>query len=74
MSGEKDTMNPFYHNPVFREWDRSRMTIGLLDRIWLWIFPTFVQVSDGYAVHFKIVNGAYYVMKAEKLSALRGKE
>lgn len=63
--------NPFNHNYVFSEFDIKRSTINWKDMLWLWIYPTYVQVGDGYAFHFKNVNGRLYLMKTE---ALNGEE
>ena len=60
--------NPFYHNYVFDRWDADRMKIGLLDRLWLWIFPTKVQFIDGYVVMYKHVGGRYYFLGMEPIS------
>lgn len=60
--------NPFYDNRVFSEFDIDRVTIKRWERLWLWILPTYVQVSEGYAFHYKIgLDGAIYLMKEEKL-------
>lgn len=59
--------NPFYSNHVFTEADIKRVKIRKRDKLWLWLFPTFVQGHNGYIFHFKCVNAAYYLMKIEHL-------
>lgn len=66
MSTKKE--NPFYHNYLFSEEDLRRCTFRKRDRLWLWIFPTYVQFADGYSFYFKIVNGRYYLMKVNNVS------
>ena len=59
--------DPFYDNHLFSKEDLKRRTFSKWNRLWLWIFPTFTQVADGYAFHYKIVNGAYWLIKTEKI-------
>lgn len=59
--------NPFYDNHLFTKKDLKRFYFNKWSWIWLWLFPTFVQINDGYAFHYKIVNGAYYFIKFESL-------
>lgn len=61
--------NPFYSNHIFTEADleRAMITKKWYEWPWLFLYPTFVQVSDGYASHYKNINGCIYLMKIEKL-------
>jgi hypothetical protein len=59
--------NPFYSNHIFKELDTKRIRFSKWNWLWLWIFPTFVQCSDGYAFFYKNINGAYWLIKEEKL-------
>lgn len=58
--------NPFYHNYVFKEWDRERCVISWVEKLWLWIWPTYVQLSDGYIIKYKNVHGRIYLMSMEE--------
>lgn len=59
--------NPFYRNYVFSEFDTKRGTFDKWDWVWLWIYPTYVQCSEGYAFHYKITrSGRIYIIKFEK--------
>lgn len=64
---DPDYCNPFYSNHVFTEADARRVKIRKRDKLWLWLFPTFVQASGGSRFYFKCVNGAYYLMKTDHL-------
>ena len=58
--------NPFYSNHVFTEFDLDRVKISFWEYPFLWLKPTFVQLSDGYAWYFKRdSSGRYYLMKQE---------
>lgn len=57
--------NPFYDNHVFTKEDISRAKIRWQDRLWLWVYPTLVQMTDDGVVYYKNVNGAYYILKWE---------
>lgn len=59
--------NPFYNNYDFSKEDIKRVTIGKWERFWLWFFPTFVQVNEGYAFYWKRVNHKLYLMKVEEI-------
>ena len=64
------TKNPFYDNHLFSKEDIKRATFSKWDRLWLWIFPTHVQVSEGYTFHFKTTpNGHIWLMKYEKINS-----
>ena len=65
---EKARENPFYDNHLFSKEDLRRATFNKWNWLWLWVFPTFTQVADGYVFYYKIVNGAYWFIKAEKLN------
>ena len=60
--------NPFHYNYMFQDYDIARFKIHWTDRLWLWLLPTYVQITNGYVIHFKNINGKYYLMKYEKLS------
>lgn len=66
-SCKRNTNNPFYDNHVFNEEDLQRAIITKWDKLWLWLFPTYVQVNNEDVFHFKIVGGRYYLMKVEAL-------
>ena len=57
--------NPFYHNYLFSEEDVERAIIKKWQYPLLWLLPTYVQRADGYAFHFKVFQGKYYLMKVE---------
>lgn len=60
--------NPFYDNHLFSEADIKRITFSKIHWLWLWLLPTHVQVSEGYAYHFKNhPDGSIWLVKAEKL-------
>lgn len=61
--------NPFYNNYVFREFDRSRCIIDWTDKLWLWLWPTYVQLNDGYIFKYKNVHGSIYLMSVEEFSS-----
>jgi len=61
--------NPFYDNHLFSRDDLERRIFSKWNLLWLWIFPTKVSIVDGYAFHFKVINGAYWLMKIENLMA-----
>ena len=42
---------------------------GVIDWLWLWMFPTMVQDADGYAFHWKRVGHHIYLVKIENLHA-----
>lgn len=67
MKKEKRKQNPFYDNHIFSKKDIDRAIFSRWCWLWLWIFPTNVQINDGYAFFYKIVNGAYYFIKTEKI-------
>ena len=58
--------NPFYDNHLFTEWDCQRRPMRWWQYPWLWFYPTYVQINDGYVWHYKVVGGAYYLMKYEE--------
>jgi len=64
---KEELNNPFYDNHLFSQKDIRRATFSRWNLLWLWIFPTKVQIADGYAFHFKIINGAYWLIKTERL-------
>ena len=59
--------NPFYHEPVFGLHDFNRHKIGLFDRIRIFFHPTYVQINDGHAFHYKRAFGAVYLLKIESI-------
>ena len=60
-------MSGFYSNDVFREFNAKRITIRWYEWLWLWMFPTFVEIDEGYAFYFKLTSRKHYLIKAEKL-------
>lgn len=57
--------NPFYCQPVFSKDDLDRCMIRKRDLLWLWMLPTYVQLNEGYAFHYKRWQGKIYVVKFE---------
>lgn len=63
--------NPFYDNHIFNKRDLNRVTAKFRDKLRFIFSPTLVQISEGYAVHFKINSwGEYLIIKFEKLTDL----
>jgi hypothetical protein len=66
--------NPFNYNYVFSEVDLARAKIKWWSYPLLWLKPTFVQCSEGYAWHFKRGRyGEIYLMKVEELPEIKEK-
>ncbi len=59
--------NPFYDNHLFKKEDLERIKITWRDKLWLWMYPTFVQITEYGVFHYKIVNGVHYLMKVTQL-------
>lgn len=59
--------NLFYDNHIFKEEDLNRMWLTWKDKIWLWLYPTYVQITEAGVFHYKNVGGKYYLMKVTKL-------
>lgn len=64
-----DLNNPFYDNHIFKKEDIKRMTFSKWNWLWLWLYPTYVQIAidEGIACHYKIINGAYWLIKMEDM-------
>jgi len=60
--------NPFYNNYVFSNRDISRAVIKRWQYPLLWLLPTYVQLADGYAFHFKMWQGRVYLMKMDRFA------
>lgn len=63
--------NPFYDNHFFTEKDKERVKIDWRAKMWLWMYPTFVQITTAGVFHYKIVNGAYFLMKITSLEEIK---
>lgn len=61
--------NPFYDNHIFRDSDMDRIRITWRDRLRILFHPTYVQIGEGYAFHFKVVGGRHYLLKFEPIPA-----
>lgn len=59
--------NGFNYNYVWSRVDLLRPRPKWKEWVWLWIFPTYVQINDGYVFYYKVVSSTYYFIKAEKL-------
>jgi len=73
MTNMRKNENPFIYNYVFVEDDLRRLSIKLsvkltlIERFFLFFWPTYVQFSDNYVWHYKQRNNKYYLMKVEKI-------
>jgi len=64
----KKNDNPFYRNYVFSSFDIGRVAIKWWQYPLLWFRPTYTQIADGYAYHFKLDGtGRIFLMKVEPL-------
>lgn len=68
---KKNIDNPFYNNYLFSGHDLKKVIFNKKHWLWIWIFPTFTQISEGYAWHYKIINGAYWFIKYEKIKSIK---
>jgi len=60
--------NPFYDNHLFTKADIDRCKLTWRHKLGMFFKPMFVQISEGYAIHFKVGDdGAYYIYKFENL-------
>ena len=67
VEGLVSTENPFYRNYVFNEADLCRAIIKWWHYPILWFRPTYVQVTDGHAFHFKTTaDGRIWIVKMEE--------
>lgn len=55
--------NPFYDNHLFKKEDVDRAMITWREKMWLWLYPTYVQITEAGVFHYKNVGGRYYLMK-----------
>lgn len=70
MKHDRETENPFYHNYVFSRKDLARRAVRKPGPSW-WFAKKYVQVSEGYAFHFKLRNdGCILLYKVEKVADL----
>jgi len=60
--------NPFYSNYIFTDSDLDRMKIKKWQYPLLFFIPTYVQINENYAWHFKYWQGRIYLMKIEKVN------
>jgi len=49
--------------------DMKRYRLTWQDRLRIIFHPTYVQIVEGYAFHYKMVGGKYYFLKCEPLPA-----
>lgn len=62
-----ETDNPFYRNYLFTGKDLKRSTIKWWHYPLLLFRPMYVQIADGYAVHFKTTgDGRIFIFKMEE--------
>lgn len=62
--------NPFFDNHLFKKEDLERTNITWRDKLWLWLFPTKVQLTEIGVFFYKNVGGSYYLMNIEKMRKL----
>jgi len=55
--------NPFYYNYVFSEFDLKRTKIKWWECLYIWLFPTYVQLNGENEFHYKHIGGKYYLIK-----------
>lgn len=55
--------NPFYHNYIFTDADAGRVKIKRWEYPFLFVLPTYVQITNNFVFHFKTLNGRIYLMK-----------
>ena len=68
IESKKQKENPFYYNYCFHKEDIDRCLIPGWYKLWLWVFPTYVQIVDGYAFFFKRTpDGKIWLMKYEEI-------
>ena len=60
---DRETENPFFQNYLFSKKDLKRATIKKWQYPLLWFLPTYVQLSDGYEVYYKLWQGRIFLMK-----------
>jgi len=58
--------NPFIHNYVFTDDDIERMPIDKLSYPLLFLLPTYVQITNNYAIFYKQFMNKYFIMGYEK--------
>ena len=62
------TENPFYRQYVFSKDDLKRFELKWWDKLSVLFRPMYVQIVDGYAVHFKTkADGRVFVFRFEKI-------
>jgi len=66
-SEKANTDNPFCQNYLFSENDLNRAKIKKWQYPLLFFLPTYVQLSDGYEIHFKLWQGRIFLMKMVKI-------
>ena len=65
---DKQYENPFYSQHVFSEHDLQRATLKWHHRLFLLFNTMYVQIAEGYAVHFKRTSdGRVFIFKLEQL-------
>jgi len=58
--------NPFYHNYVFRDFDINRVKIPKWQYPFLWFLPTYVQLTENYAIKYKQWHNRYFIVGFEE--------
>jgi len=61
-------LNPFFYNYIFSKKDIDRSKIRWWQYPFLWLLPTKVQINEGYIFYWKTWQGAYFLMKVEKIN------
>ena len=64
---EIEKANPFNDNHLFTKKDLERLEITWRDKLWLWLYPTYIQITADGVFHYKNVGGRYYLMKVSIL-------
>ena len=59
---ENDFKNPFIHNYVFKDFDINRMTYSKWEYPFLFLLPTYVQLTENYAIKYKQWKNKYFIV------------
>ena len=52
---------------LFKRYDLERSIIHWWDYVWLAFYPMRTHIAEGFAFHFKVAGGKYYIMKYESI-------
>lgn len=58
--------NPFYHNYIFNDFDINRFKISKWDYPILFFLRTYVQLTENYAIKYKVWRNQYFVVGFER--------